>query len=63
MENATKLSIQNFDFRDFVTEIFPFKVGHFSKNLKIKKSEKWPTLNRKFSVPKFNKQRSELTVL
>ena len=37
MENATKLSIQNFDFRDFVTEIFPFKVGHFSKILKIKK--------------------------
>ena len=55
MENATKLSIQNFDFRDFVTEIFPFKVGHFSKILKIKKSQKWPTLNRKISVTKFLK--------
>ena len=53
MENATKLSIQNFDFRDFVTEIFPFKVGHFSKILKIKKSQKWLTLNRKISVTKF----------
>ena len=53
MENATKLLIQNFDFRDFVTEIFPFKVGHFSKISKIKKSQKWPTLNRNISVTKF----------
>ena len=29
-ENARKLSSQNFDFRTFVTEIFRFKVSHFS---------------------------------
>ena len=35
MENVTKLSIQNFDFQNFVKEIFSFRVCHFSKKLKI----------------------------
>ena len=35
MENVTKLSIQNFDFQNFVKEIFSFWVCHFSKKLKI----------------------------
>ena len=50
MENATKLSIQIFNFQNFVTEIFWFKVCHFYKNLKIKK---WQILNWKISVTKF----------
>ena len=37
MENATKLSIQNFDFQNFVTEIFSFKIHIFFSNFKNRK--------------------------
>ena len=36
-ENATKLSLQIFDFQNFVTEIFPLKVRQISFFCKIKK--------------------------
>ena len=38
-ENARKLSSQIFDFQTFVTEIFCFKVRHFSHFLKTSKNE------------------------
>jgi len=38
-ENARKLSSQIFDFRTFVTEIFRFKVGHFSFFQKFQKTQ------------------------
>ena len=38
-ENARKLSSQIFHFRTFVTEIFRFKVGHFSFFQKFQKMQ------------------------
>ena len=38
IKNATKLSIQNFDFQNFVTEIFSFKIHSFFQISKIEKS-------------------------
>jgi len=38
-ENARKLSSQIFDFQTFVTEIFRFKVGHFSFFQKFQKTQ------------------------
>ena len=55
MKNATKLSIQNFDFQNFVTEIFSFKIHSFLQISKIEKSWKWQTLNQKISVTKIQK--------
>ena len=38
-ENAKKLSSQIFNFQTFVTEIFRFKVGHFSFFQKFQKTQ------------------------
>ena len=49
-ENARKLSSQIFDFRTFVTEIFRFKVDHFSFFKKFQKTQIFTNLAAKFRV-------------
>ena len=52
LKNSTKLSIQNFDFQNFVAEIFSFIIHSFFQISKIEKSQNWQTLNRKISMTK-----------
>ena len=56
-ENATKLSIQIFDYQSCVTEIFRFKYGHFLDFSILRIFENWQTFNKKISVTKFWKSK------
>ena len=57
MENATILSIQDFEFRDFATEIISFEVCHFikkiDKNRKILKISSLKSKNLQYAVLHF----------